>query len=81
MKWFEVEGEGKLVTYSKLTYGPIGFEDDLPYSIALVDYGTYKIFGRLSNDIPEGDVKIGMGLKTVPNTLSNGQLNYVFVKP
>jgi uncharacterized OB-fold protein len=80
MEWFEVAGAGKLVTYSKLQFAPAGFQDDLPYSIALADYGDYKVFGRLSADIPEDDVQVGMEVKTVVNQLSNGQLNYVFEK-
>ena len=80
MEWFNVTGTGKLVTYSKLQYAPVGFEGDLPYSIALLDYGTYKVFGRLASDVPEADVKIGMDMKAEPNRLPNGQINYVFHK-
>lgn len=80
VEWFEVSGKGKLVSYSKLKYAPVGFEEDLPYSIALVDYGDYKIFGRLAGDIPDDEVKLGMEMKTVVNKLPNGQLNYVFEK-
>jgi len=78
MEWFEVTGTGKLVTFSRLQYAPVGFEDDLPYSIALLDYGDFKVFGRLGDDIPKKDIEIGMELKTVVNRLQNGQLNYVF---
>ncbi len=81
MEWFDVTGTGKLLTYSKLEYAPVGFGEDLPYSIALLDYGTYKVFGRLAKDLPEKDIKVGMELKTVANKLPNGQLNYVFTKP
>ena len=80
MEWFEVSGKGKLITFSKLQYGPVGFEGDLPYSIALADFGDYKVFGRLAGDIPEEDIKVGMELKAAVNTLPNGQLNYVFKK-
>ena len=80
MEWFDVSGSGQLVTFSKLTFAPIGFEADVPYSIALLDYGTYKVFGRIASDIPEDDIKVGMQMKTVANTVSNGQLNYVFTK-
>ena len=80
LEWFEVAGTGKLVTYSQWKFGPIGLEDDLPYSIALLDYGDYKVFGRIADDLPLEEVKIGMSMKTVANTLSNGQLNYVFQK-
>ena len=78
MEWFEVSGTGKLVTYSRLKFAPIGFGDDLPYAIALLDYGDYKVFGRIASDIPEEDLTVGMEMKTVPNSLPNGQINYVF---
>ena len=81
VEWFEVTGAGKLVSFSKLMYGPVGFEEDLPYSIAVLDYGDYKIFGRISKDIPDEQLKIGMEMKTWPITLPNGQLSYVFTKP
>lgn len=80
MDWYEVSGSGKLVTYSKLEYAPIGFQDDVPYRIALLDYGDYKVFGRIASDVPEEEIKIGMELKTAVNHLPNGQLNFVFQK-
>jgi uncharacterized OB-fold protein len=59
----------------------VGFEEDVPYSIALLDYGTFKVFGRIGGNVPEASIKIGMPMKTVVNTLPNGQLNYVFETP
>lgn len=80
IEWIEVKGTGKLVSFSKLQYGPIGFEEDLPYSIALLNYGDFQVFGRIAGDIPESELKIGMEMKAVSNKLPNGQLNYVFKK-
>ena len=80
MEWFEVAGKGKLVSFSKLEFAPVGFGDDLPYSIALLDYGDYKVFGRIANNVPEAEIEVGMEMETVVNTLPNGQLNYVFQK-
>jgi uncharacterized OB-fold protein len=80
MEWFPVEGTGTLLTYSKLQYGPVGFEGDLPYTIALLDYGKYKVFGRIAKEIPDDQVKVGMAMKTVANPLPNGKMNYVFQK-
>jgi len=80
MDWFEVAGTGKLVSFSKLEFAPVGFGDDLPYAIALLDYGDYKVFGRISGDVPEDEWEVGMDMITVKNTLPNGQLNYVFQK-
>ena len=80
MEWFEVSGAGRLVTYSKLQFAPVGFQDDVPYCIALLDYSDYKVFGRISSDIAEEELEIGMEMTTTANTLPNGQLNYVFTK-
>jgi len=80
VQWFEVTGTGKLVSFSKLTYGPVGFEDDLPYAIAILDYGEYKVFGRIDKKVPDEELNIGMAMKTEPITLPNGQLSYVFNK-
>jgi uncharacterized OB-fold protein len=78
MQWFEVSGSGKLLTFSKLAYAPAGFEDDLPYIIAILDYGTFKVFGRIADHVPEEGLRIGMDMETVVNRLPNGRLNYVF---
>jgi len=80
MDWIEVSGTGRLVTYSKLEYAPIGFGDDLPYAIAVLDYGDYKVFGRIAGSVPEEEIRIGMEMTTVVNQLPNGQMNYVFQK-
>jgi uncharacterized OB-fold protein len=80
MEWFPVSGTGKLVSFSKLKYAPVGFEGDLPYTIALLDYGAYKVFGRLAGDVPEEDIKVGMEMRAEANHLPNGRINFVFCK-
>jgi len=72
---------GTLLSFSELKYAPVGFEDDLPYTIALLDYGDYKVFGRISQEIPYEALSVGMKLKTEFNNLPGGQLNYVFARP
>jgi hypothetical protein len=46
----------------------------------LLDYGTFKIFGRIGKDVPAAEISVGMPMKTIVNRLPSGQLNYVFVK-
>ena len=53
-------------------------KNDLPYCIAVVDFGEHKVFGRISSDLTDDDIKAGMALKAVVNKLPNGRLNYVF---
>ncbi len=81
MEWFEVSGKGRLITYSTLKYAPVGFGDDLPYSIAILDYNAYKVFGRIDGLIPEEEIKVGMEMVTRVNRLPKGHLNYIFQKP
>ena len=80
MEWFDVQGTGRLVTFSTLAFGPKGFEGDLPYTIALVDFGSYKVFGRIADGIAESELSIGMALAAKANPLADGRVNYVFHK-
>lgn len=80
MEWRQVKGKGRLVSYSLLKYAPAGFEEDLPYTIALLDYGQFKVFGRLDKSLDINEVKIGMDLYPAVNQLPGGRLNYIFKK-
>jgi hypothetical protein len=80
MQWFDVSGTGRLVTYSRLGFAPVGFQDDVPYCIALLDYGDFKVFGRIAAELPEEELTVGMKMITAVNKLPNGQINYVFKK-
>ncbi|OQY00614.1 MAG: DNA-binding protein [Desulfobacteraceae bacterium 4572_130] len=81
LEWFDATNDtGELVTFSKMKYGPIGFEKDLPYTIALVDFGDYKIFGRIGKNIADKDIQIGMKMKVKVNKLDNDRINYIFEK-
>ena len=80
MQWFEITGDGTLLTFSKLQFAPVGFDQDVPYCIALIDYGDFKVFGRISAEVPEEELQVGMKMSTAVNRLPNGQLNYVFKK-
>ncbi|MEN6465930.1 MAG: Zn-ribbon domain-containing OB-fold protein [Syntrophaceae bacterium] len=80
MEWFEVKGSGKLLSFSTLTFAPTGFTQDLPYTIGVLDFGGYKVFGRIDKSVPETELAIGMDMKTAVTQLPNGQLSYVFEK-
>ncbi len=79
MEWFEITGVGQLISYSTLIYAPTGFEEDLPYTVALVQFSDdLRLFGRLSPEIKSGKIKIGMKLKATPIKLPNGHVSYEF---
>ena len=81
MEWFEIKGNGRLATYSIVNYGPAGFEDKVPYRVAVGEFEDgIKIFGSLSRDIEEGDIKVGMGVKVVSVKLPDDKVSYEFQK-
>ena len=81
VEWVKIDNEGKLVTYTVVHYGPSGFEDEAPYTLAIGDFGDgLRIFGRLNKDIKESDIKPGMGLKMVPVKLPEDRITYEFQK-
>jgi len=80
VKWFEVEAKGRLLSHTKLMYAPVGFEKDLPYILALADFGDFKVFGRLSKEIPEDAIKVGMEVVPKAIQLPEGQVSYEFVR-
>lgn len=79
VEWVEAPSTGELVTYSVVRYEPTGFEGDAPYTIAVGDFGNgIKIFSRLSKDIKEADIKVGMKLKLAVLKLPGDRLSYEF---
>lgn len=80
VEWFEIRGNGKLVTYTVVNYGPTGFEEDAPYSLAIADFDGMRVFGRLSKGLKESDIKPGMEVKVLPVKLPGGRIGYEFQK-
>jgi hypothetical protein len=79
MGWFEITGTGQLISFSTLIYAPTGFEQDLPYTIALVQYGNdVRVFGRLSKEIEPEDIRVGMNLHLAPVKFPDGHVSYEF---
>jgi len=83
MEWYDVTGHGTLVTYSTLNYAPAGFDSDVPYTVALLDFGDYRVFGRIAGDVDDAELKIGKPMKIVVNRLPEDRITYEFrnVKP
>ena len=80
VEWFEIRGNGKLLTYTIVNYGPTGFEADAPYILALGEFDGVQILGRLSRDIEEKDIEVGMSLTVSPVKLPDNRIAYEFKK-
>ncbi len=82
IEWVDLKNNSKLVTYTVVQYGPSGFEDQAPYTLVITEFGDgLRVFGRLSKDIKEGDIKPGMELKIVPVKLPGDKVSYEFQQP
>ncbi|MBU2499326.1 MAG: Zn-ribbon domain-containing OB-fold protein [Proteobacteria bacterium] len=76
-EWFEIKGRGKLVSYSIMNYGPSGFEDKAPYTLAVGEFEEgVKVFATLDRAIKEDEIKIGMPLKVVAVTLPGEKVSF-----
>ena len=81
MNWLEIKGNGKLITYTVVNYGPSGFEHDTPYILAIGEFEDgVRIFGRLSRDIEESDIEVGMSVKVAPVKLVEDKIIYELQK-
>jgi uncharacterized OB-fold protein len=79
VEWFEVKSQGKLLSYTVVNYGPTGFENDAPYILALARFDDgIQILARLSRDIAEKDIKVGMNLVVRPAKLAGDRIAYQF---
>ena len=81
MTWEKLSGRCKLLTYTTAYFAPTGFEDDVPYTIALAqcEEGA-KVYALLSKDIRENEIRIGMDLRLTPLQLPNGKITYELKK-
>jgi uncharacterized OB-fold protein len=81
MIWEQLSGRCKLLTYTTAHFAPTGFEDDVPYTIALAhcEEGV-RVYALLSKDVKENEIRIGMDLQLTPLRLPNGKFTYELKK-
>lgn len=82
MDWKEISGNCKVLTYTTLHFGPAGFDEDLPYTIVLVelDEGA-QVLTRLSKDVDPSKINVGSRLKLRPVKLAEGKVTYEATLP
>lgn len=79
VEWVEIEGAGILQAFSTVMYGPDGFENQVPYTIAVIKFPSgIKMLGQVDNKILNEDIKVGMNLKVVPVKLADNRVSYQF---
>jgi len=81
MEWVELSQPGKLITFTTVMYGPAGFENQVPYTIGVINLADeVTVLGIIDKNIPTEEIKVGIELKVVPIELADGRLSYQFEK-
>lgn len=62
----EYTGKGTVYTYSKISAAPTGFENEVPYTVVVVDMEEGGRCVGWLGDVPDDDLKIGMEVQVVP---------------
>ena len=82
MKWVELSGNCKLMTFTTLHFAPASFRYDAPYTLGVAQFDEGpSVLAPLSKEIKEDEIKIGMSLKLVPVELMGGRMIYELRKP
>lgn len=77
IEWKEISGNCKLVTYTTIHAAPSGFEDNKPYTLAMVDLEEGgRALGWIEG-LSEDALSIGMGLKLEIKKLEDERLTFI----
>jgi uncharacterized OB-fold protein len=80
VEWVEVNEKGKLLTYSVINYGPLGFEEEAPYTLGIVEFKDgLRVLSRISKKISPDTINIGMELQVVPVKIGEEKVSFEFV--
>ena len=68
---FNFKGKGEVQSFTTVTEAPVGYEDQVPYTVALVKLEEGPIITAQLTDIDSQDVQIGMPVEMVTRKLRN----------
>jgi len=66
-EFVELSGKSTLQTFTKIVAAPTGFEDEVPYTVGVVDLEEGgRALAWFGDTVQEDEIKIGMDLQIVP---------------
>jgi uncharacterized OB-fold protein len=78
-------GQGTLTTYTRIDAAPTGFEDKVPYTIAVVELAEGgRALGWFGDTVSAEEIRIGMPVQLVPRIFEDTQdirVYYTVEKP
>ena len=63
LKWVELDGVGRLVSYTVIHVAPEQFQDLTPYAVGIIEFENGLRIPGMIRDINPEEIKIGMDLK------------------
>jgi uncharacterized OB-fold protein len=79
MKWVELDGEGKIVTFTQVVVKPASFSEEPTYIVAIARLTEgVKVLAWLTG-IEREDVRVGLKVRLVVRITSDGRVSYGFV--
>ena len=63
LRWIELDGTGKLLTYTVIHVAPEQFQDIAPYIVGIIELQNGLRLPGMIRDLKQEDIKIGMSLK------------------
>ena len=73
LNWIELEGFGKLVSYTVIHIGPEQFASLTPYSVGIIEFKKGLRLPGMIRDVAPEELKVGMKLKIFFETSSSDQ--------
>jgi uncharacterized OB-fold protein len=79
MKWVELDGEGKIVTFTQVVVKPASFSEEPAYIVAIARLTEgVKVLAWLTG-VERENVKVGLKVRLVARITSDGRVSYGFV--
>ncbi len=80
--WVEIGEIGRLLTYTRVMYGPAGFEGEVPYTLAVAQFPMgVRVFGQVAAQVDLKDIIVGMPVRLASHPLEGSRFSFHFVHP
>ena len=73
LQWIELEGAGKLLSYTIIHVAPEQFQSITPYTVGIVEFKNGLRLPGMIRDVKLEEIKIGMNLKIDFDTSTSSQ--------
>lgn len=78
-EFVELSGRGTVHTFTRIVSAPMGFEQEAPYVVGVVDLAEGgRALAWFGETIPESEIEIGMDVSVVPRMLEETEEIHVY---